>query len=837
MKKNQEIPNKYTHCLLKFYENLYDAYKFIEENTEEHNKINLGILPSYDDYEPYYLLKLLSEKFYYFENVLNRLRTNTHKNSLLISRIKKLLPTDWFFQNNIKKEFFSKVFKYIDEASNNLQIVIQLQSSVFEFIQNNNHFIKDVKNDDLFIPYSSETARFRKNHDIPEDKLVFRNLNSLPFEDIQKIYKLFENQPMLLTNDYIVFDKNPNFYKLIKILISNDFYSKLTLQNSFKLTDKTINIFLNLIDNIQNTAASAKLIKFIIFGNFAQSSVMDYLLNNFILYYKKNNNEKSVDAFIDNYSRLRKIYNILHIDLYENVSEPSPELSNIMSSLFSSFMNIKVKDKSIDKSREFLNLLDSIDKDVKILSNTKLRNDIVKVINKNINNINKYVENIFYIYKICFIYKYCNKDINYLYNKINITTQSNEFNSLRYLLGNIILSNSFSKINTPITETRLLSILSKLPKFDQIIHSCVIDHQKISDYMILTNIDTNSNAVKSFLKFFGQNLNPLNKSEEMVKERLAIINKDFNEFKNQIKFYEDIYASNKPINSSDQNIVSIYKYSLIIDALQYYKQYKNQQKPKINVLNELNLTLPDNYKFKVLKDNDVEYFTIGAETNCCQVIGGAGSNAAIDSFINPEASVLILESDKGDVLAQSYFHYVPKDNGFILDNVEINSNNVKKLGFKFINGKADLDEFYSILAEKLLSKGFKYLKCGLGYNMLAGYSFKTIKNPKEKDIRRFDTEEKYSDFSPNKYLLLTSLKTEIKGFTNQQMKNKEERKLLRQQQKLETFEIEEKKMLANMSPAAQRLYLKNKVKEQLKKYQTPSLTQSLKNKIVEKYSK
>jgi len=50
---------------------------------------------------------------------------------------------------------------------------------------------------------------------------------------------------------------------------------------------------------------------------------------------------------------------------------------------------------------------------------------------------------------------------------------------------------------------------------------------------------------------------------------------------------------------------------------------------------------------------------------------------AVDSFINPLAGVLVLYKDYM-LLSQSYFHYVPEDQGFILDNIEYNENNVKR---------------------------------------------------------------------------------------------------------------------------------------------------------------
>ena len=49
------------------------------------------------------------------------------------------------------------------------------------------------------------------------------------------------------------------------------------------------------------------------------------------------------------------------------------------------------------------------------------------------------------------------------------------------------------------------------------------------------------------------------------------------------------------------------------------------------------------------------------------------STSAIDSFINSKAGVLVLEWLKNDswtLLSQSYFHYIPEENGYVLDNIE-----------------------------------------------------------------------------------------------------------------------------------------------------------------------
>jgi hypothetical protein len=156
-------------------------------------------------------------------------------------------------------------------------------------------------------------------------------------------------------------------------------------------------------------------------------------------------------------------------------------------------------------------------------------------------------------------------------------------------------------------------------------------------------------------------------------------------------------------------------------------------------------------RFEVLKDQDPRHFTVGKDTQCCQRVGGAGEEAAIDSFINPLAGVVILYyNDK--VAAQSYFHYVPHDDGIILDNIEINKNS----GID----QNDLDIIYAHIANVLKQqKGFKYVLCGKGYNKINNDKFETTSL--ENDPRYFAVEDYYTDFEPNDALDLTKFKEKV----------------------------------------------------------------------------
>lgn len=197
------------------------------------------------------------------------------------------------------------------------------------------------------------------------------------------------------------------------------------------------------------------------------------------------------------------------------------------------------------------------------------------------------------------------------------------------------------------------------------------------------------------------------------------------------------------INQIETDLEFLKSYEAIKDLLKDYK-------PKNQKLFDLNLQINSVLRFRVLGDKDPYHFQVGIDTNCCQRLGGAGQEAARDSFANPQASVVILEwKNKGnwEILTQSYFHYVPQDNGFILDNVEENEQNITKSGI-------DINQVYAWYAQQMKQKlNLKYFLCGKAYNSLDNDLFKNSKL--KKDPREFFVDNPYSDFEANKHLDLT----------------------------------------------------------------------------------
>ena len=97
------------------------------------------------------------------------------------------------------------------------------------------------------------------------------------------------------------------------------------------------------------------------------------------------------------------------------------------------------------------------------------------------------------------------------------------------------------------------------------------------------------------------------------------------------------------------------------------------------------------------------------------------------------AGVLILEyndNNQWKILSQSYFHYVPEDHSFILDNVESNETNVNKYNI-------NLDATYAYLAQEIKNKyNIKYFLAGKDYSKIQVNEFKSY--TMDEDPRFFD---------------------------------------------------------------------------------------------------
>lgn len=255
--------------------------------------------------------------------------------------------------------------------------------------------------------------------------------------------------------------------------------------------------------------------------------------------------------------------------------------------------------------------------------------------------------------------------------------------------------------------------------------------------------------------------------KEMVKSKLV----SRSIFTN-IKFLMDLFISGTKINPSLPNFKDVFRITSEIETdlnaitlADAYKEMYQDYEPKDPNLFKLDMKINNRLRFRVLKDKDPRHLRIGIETNCCQRIGGVGETAARDSFVNPTAGVLILEwlnnENQWTLLTQSYFHYIPKENGYILDNIESNISNIN-------DSNVDIEEAYGWYAAKLQKKiKFNYFLAGKGYSDLNASKFGSDK--KENDPRYFSPKaltekntDHYSDYEERNSIDLTKPLFDIK---------------------------------------------------------------------------
>lgn len=275
---------------------------------------------------------------------------------------------------------------------------------------------------------------------------------------------------------------------------------------------------------------------------------------------------------------------------------------------------------------------------------------------------------------------------------------------------------------------------------------------------------------KKYIELFASNKDP----DDSLKWADEIANSaELNKFDAAIKKILET-ASNPEQYAKDIKMKAIIQTAaasmkLIEESSVMIKYAKNAKKKDARLLN-LNYDDPGGkFRFRTLKDLDPYHFNVGSDTGCCQRIGGVGENAAIDSFINPLAGVLLLEGmidGEWKIVAQSYFHFVPKDNGIILDNVETNHGNKITLAAKT---SLDMNDLYAAFARYIVNtNNIEYVRCGKGYNKLNNSKF--VGASLKGDPRHFEG-SKYTDFKPGSHIDL--LKPKVKPSIEFAWKKKE----------------------------------------------------------------
>jgi len=325
------------------------------------------------------------------------------------------------------------------------------------------------------------------------------------------------------------------------------------------------------------------------------------------------------------------------------------------------------------------------------------------------------------------------------------------FKNISYDLSLNLFANSFDTVlNMTSSRNDVFNRLKKMLELEEFVHQH--SHMYLQDFSAKAGTTTDKLLSYNLKNVYEKKYLELNvrnviskieyKSLKVIEESPDILNRFFKISEDDVKklFHKVFSDFPKRVSSSEaDDIFNTDRIVAILLSVEGLKTYVDLAKEKDSTVLSLNYSFSDGFKFEVLDTYDPTALSIGAITSCCQLIGGAGEASAIDSFINPLAGVLVLKNDNNEIVSQSYFHYVPSENGIILDNVEK-------------NGKApkNINEYYALLGQETKKEGFAYLRCGLEYNKLDSSMFG--KASLKDDPRHFEYEKKYSDFDKKHHL-------------------------------------------------------------------------------------
>ena len=478
------------------------------------------------------------------------------------------------------------------------------------------------------------------------------------------------------------------------------------------------------------------------------------------------NKKINIKSLIDNVKTQTKRYIELQDIIHNNYVDDDENSTNIKKELDNKLMTIAGGKKYSVPHKDLINVVssllgfnesdddddyhddyDSLNKDPAF--DNKLKDILTKLINylevlfKKYSKLKEEMqhpqkENFFYMFE------------NAMYFLKNIILQDN-LSYRKKSIGNTIIDyfikdNLWMKFITP-EELEIIREISK-----KIVYECEVpivlnDFVYFKSKEFLKAVEFLDNDI---LLSVGLNKDPYNDDEDYINIEDAI-NKIINAFAFPEKYS---FSQLKEISELCKKVMYIISVSNVkegyanlfskIESLEDVEEEINYKLPKVSgkhpALFDLDMNIGKDYRFRVLESKDARHLTIGIETDCCQRLGGAGEKAAIDSFINPLAGVLVLERDNGSIMAQSYFHYVPQKNLYILDNIE---------GFPNKMGKEKMEEAYIELANKLKKeKGIESFRIGQTYTVLSFENAIEKKVEKEEeDPRYFAVEDPYSDYT------------------------------------------------------------------------------------------
>lgn len=111
---------------------------------------------------------------------------------------------------------------------------------------------------------------------------------------------------------------------------------------------------------------------------------------------------------------------------------------------------------------------------------------------------------------------------------------------------------------------------------------------------------------------------------------------------------------------------------------------------------------------------------VGLETNCCQHLYSVGSDCVMYAAQNPKYSGMLRIMKKGKTIAQSFFWFHQESGDFVLDNIEVLGNEIRK----------SILDCYNLFADELAARkdlfGYKRLLFGGGYSDINTADFQKV---------------------------------------------------------------------------------------------------------------
>jgi len=697
------------------------------------------------------------------------------KQYITVEKIDKLGPNFRIFDNIDEfKNFIS--YEYNMTSSKFMKVIADyLVTSIVIYLQDINNIVENIeyiknKNFDELIEKIHSDTYLQENN-----RIIIQGLNKINFSNF-----IYENK--IAINKYC--------FSYVKKIMMLESLNKIEYKNStLEVTDPSLNGV-----DIRGYLSKDQIIKLCLLNRGDNPLVLQRYSHNHIdgntqmprIHSYKESLSKASEAaknFI-NYRELRENSVVSITKYYKGNKESLNEFLNNLEKILKK--QVQDEENFLRKRSDSMGIIDSLKN-----NNIKVREEPIiadggpteKIINKGIfdygslNQFKPFTDQFKNNYSyICTYFQFLPEEavkffsstnINDIkYNIIEILNFINSNNMYKYLHDNVS-SRTLGFLNETFKEKDFGTKKEKIERFTQIAqllhnfesteYDIILLRSKYLEKSYLKNIfDLHTVIGNAFNMSIDNGVNIIEKMEEIRSENEKAIPQKY--------LTEDmlycITSLDNIINSNDVDLIiekilsnnpseSVKKFKYILGNILNYeaiKQWIAIAQPKAEEVFSPSFST-GTFRFRVLGDLDPYHFSVGVDTNSCQAVGGVGESAAVDSFINPNAGVVVLEVKDGNswnLAAQSYFHFAEIKEGdiikkaIILDNIEAG----------FLQDKYNKGSFYpnayAVLGNYLKQKGFDIVGCGTAHTKVLGPNegsdlFNTIEI--EKDPRHFEVEK------------------------------------------------------------------------------------------------